>query len=82
MINSNLGVGPMSSEVIEAVYRYSHFHRKQIMLIASKNQVDHSGGYVNSWTTKEYSDNLNELKKKYKYSTFIRAKKCYNQTIQ
>ena len=55
-IKANLGIGPMSSETIEAVYRFSNFHRKQIMLIASKNQIDYSGGYVNKWTTKEYAE--------------------------
>ena len=53
MINSKLGIGPMSSEVIEAVYRYSHFFRKELMLIVSKNQVDYTGGYVNNWNTEQ-----------------------------
>lgn len=35
-INSGLGVGSMSTEAIEAVFRYAHFHRKELMLIASK----------------------------------------------
>ena len=64
-IVARFGIGPMSSETIEAVFRYSHFHRKQIMLIASKNQIDYSGGYVNHWTTKEYCSALYELKNKY-----------------
>ena len=74
MIDSNLGIGPMSTEVIEAVFRYSHFHRKQIMLIASKNQIDHSGVYVNAWTTKDYSDALNELKKKYNFNEVVNCR--------
>ena len=68
MINSKLGIGPMSSEVIEAVYRYSHFFRKELMLIVSKNQVDHSGGYVNKWNTEQYASFLEEMKKKYSNS--------------
>jgi len=74
MINSNLGIGPMSTEVIEAVFRYSHFHRKDLMLIASKNQIDHSGGYVNGWDTKQYCDFLGEMKKKYIYSNIINCR--------
>lgn len=62
---SNLGVGPMSPEIVEAVFRYSHFRRRQLMLIASKNQIDYRGGYVNKWTTKEYAAVVNEMKKKY-----------------
>ena len=73
-IVARFGIGPMSTETIEAVYRYSHFHRKQIMLIASKNQIDHSGGYVNSWTTKEYCSALHEQRNKYKYSQVINCR--------
>ena len=51
-----IGIGPMSSEVIEAVYKYSSINNKELMLIASKNQIDHNGGYVNNWNTKEYSN--------------------------
>ena len=43
------------------------------MLIASKNQIDHSGGYVNNWNTREYSDFIERMKKKYEYSN---VKKC------
>lgn len=68
MINSNLGIGPMSSEIIEAVFRYSNYMRKSLMLIASKNQIDHSGGYVNKWTTKEYADFIKQMKEKYPHS--------------
>ena len=44
-----LGVGPMSTEVIEAVFRYSTLNRKPIMLVSTKNQIDHKHGYVNNW---------------------------------
>jgi hypothetical protein len=73
-IKANFGIGPMSTETIEAVYRYSNFHRKQIMLIASKNQIDYSGGYVNQWTTSQYSDQLTELKKKYSFSDVVNCR--------
>ncbi len=63
----------MSTEVIEAVFRYSHYHRKEMMLIASKNQIDHSGGYVNGWDTRQYCEFLDEMKKKY---TFSSVKNC------
>jgi len=64
-INSNLGIGPMSSEIIEAVFKYSHFHRKELMLIASKNQIDYQGGYVNRWTTKDYMDYIDQMRDRY-----------------
>jgi len=60
-----LAFGPMSSESIEAVFQYSNFHRTELMLIASKNQIDHAGGYVNKWTTAEYMKFIKEMKKMY-----------------
>ena len=60
-----IGIGPMSSEVIEAVYKYSSINNKELMLIASKNQIDHNGGYVNNWNTKEYSNYLKGMQTKY-----------------
>ena len=67
-MDSKLGLGPMSTEIIEAVFRYSHFHRKQLMMIPSKNQIDHEGGYVNSWTTKQFMDFVKEIVKLRKLS--------------
>jgi hypothetical protein len=63
--NPSLALGPMSTESIEAVFQYSHFHRKELMLIASKNQIDHSGGYVNKWTTRQYMDYVSQMREKY-----------------
>ena len=64
-IKSKLGLGPMSSEIIEAVFKNSQENKNQLMLIASKNQIDYGGGYVNNWTTKEYSQFLSSMKEKY-----------------
>lgn len=65
MINSNLGIGPMSTEIIEAIFRTSHYMRRELMIIASKNQIDHSGGYVNNWTTTEFMGFIKEIRKIY-----------------
>lgn len=64
-INSKLGIGPMSSEVIEAVFRYSAYHRNELMLIASKNQIDYKGGYVNNWTTKDFVNFVDKMREVY-----------------
>jgi hypothetical protein len=64
-LSANLGVGPMSAEAVEAAFRYSHFHRKELMLIASKNQIDHGGGYVNNWSTAEYADYVKNMRGQY-----------------
>src|SRR3989338_8487475 len=63
--NSKLGIGPMSSESIEATFRYSHFYRKELMLISSKNQIDWNGGYVNRWKTAEYMACVKQMRGKY-----------------
>jgi len=65
LINSNLGVGPMSPEIVEATFRYSNYNRKELMLIASKNQIDYNKGYVNNWSTKEFMEFINQMKEKY-----------------
>lgn len=64
-----LAVGPMSPEIVEAVFYYSNFFRTPLMLIASKNQVDYAGGYVNNWTTREYMDFVNLMRNQYPMAT-------------
>ena len=66
-----IGIGPMSPEVIEATYKYSDINNIKIMLIASKNQIDHSGGYVNNWNTARYTRFCNSLKKQNKNSKVL-----------
>jgi hypothetical protein len=68
MINAILAAGPMSTEIIEAIFRFSHYNRKELMIIASKNQIDYSKGYVNNWTTREFMDFIGIMKQKYSYS--------------
>lgn len=71
MIKSNLAIGPMSSEIIESVFRYSQNHNKELMLIASKNQIDYNGGYVNNWTTRAYMKFIKSIRKQYPKSKVI-----------
>ncbi|MBT3940952.1 hypothetical protein HOD83_02490 [Candidatus Woesearchaeota archaeon] len=66
-----LGVGPMSPEIIEAIFRYSHYNRTPLMIIASKNQIDHNGGYVNGWNTKQFMDFVKDLKGTYSNSNVM-----------
>ncbi|MBS3087444.1 class II D-tagatose-bisphosphate aldolase, non-catalytic subunit [Candidatus Pacearchaeota archaeon] len=65
MINSNLGVGPMSIEIIEAIFYASEESKRQLMIIASKNQIDYNGGYVEGWTTREFMNFIESMKLKY-----------------
>lgn len=62
---SKLGIGPMSPEIIEAVFKYSEQNETPLMLIASQNQIDWDHGYVNHWNTLEYTKYLNNLKIQY-----------------
>lgn len=53
-----LGVGPMSKNCVDATIELANDHQVPLMLIASRRQIDSEafgGGYVNNWTTEEYS---------------------------
>ncbi len=54
-----LGVGPMSTNCIDAAIEISNTYEIPILLIASRRQIDSEefgGGYVNNWTTSEFSE--------------------------
>ena len=63
MSTSKLACGPMSREVVEAVFRYSHKFEQPLMLICSRNQVNANDGYV--FTTKEYVEYVAKMRRKY-----------------
>ena len=53
-----LGVGPMSLNCVDAAIELAETQDVPLMLIASRRQVDSEqfgGGYVNNWTTQEFS---------------------------
>ncbi len=53
-----LGVGPMSKNCVDATIELANDYQVPLMLIASRRQIDSEafgGGYVNNWTTEEYS---------------------------
>ena len=61
-----LGVGPMSINCVEAAAEISIDLNAPIMLIASRRQIEckkHGGGYVNNWTTENFSKYVNKIKK-------------------
>ena len=62
---SKLGVGPMSPEIVEAVFKFSQSSKTPLMLISSLNQVNYKSGYVNGWTTKKYANFVKKTAKKY-----------------
>lgn len=60
-----LGIGPMSSEVIESAFRFAQVAKQPLMLISSRNQIDWEGGYVENWTTRQYADFAGTMRQKY-----------------
>jgi len=69
MLTSSLACGPMSNEVIEAVFRYSHKFGVQLMLICSRNQVDADHGYV--FTTPQYTEYIDHLRRSYPQANVV-----------
>lgn len=45
-MNSRLGFGPMSREIIDILCQWTTASERQLMIIASRNQVDAGSGYV------------------------------------
>lgn len=42
----NLGFGPMSPLIVDIMLQHANEHERPLMIIASRNQVDHNSGYV------------------------------------
>jgi len=47
---TKLFLGPMTKNIVDGVVVC-----KNVGLIPSRRQVDHTGGYVNNWTTETFS---------------------------
>lgn len=63
---SLLGAGPMSTNSINAIIELSDSYKIPIQLIASRRQIDsdfHGSGYVNNWSTSEFSDYVRQRAK-------------------
>ena len=53
-----LGAGPMSVNCVDSVIELANEHNTPIILIASRRKIDSEqfkGGYVNNWTTSEFT---------------------------
>lgn len=48
-------IGPMSKNIVDAILEFCKKTENKIALIPSRRQVEWNGGYVNNWTTKEFS---------------------------
>ena len=56
-----LCIGPMSKIVVDAILELEKSDRQKVMFIPSRRQIEYSGGYVNNWSTKEFSDYVGGL---------------------
>ena len=62
-----LGVGPMSMNCVDATIEIANEYDVPTFLIASRRQIDSEnfgGGYVNNWSTKEFSEYVLDKDKK------------------
>ena len=48
-------IGPMTKNVVDAIAEFYNETNNKIGLIPSRRQIEWNGGYVNNWTTKEFS---------------------------
>lgn len=62
MLTFNVAAGPMSREIVEAVFHYSTTKKVQVALIASKNQIDYDSGYVENWSTYRFMEFVNAMR--------------------
>ena len=49
-------IGPMSKNVVDTIIEFCNETNNTIGLIPSRRQVEHNGGYVNSWTTEQFAE--------------------------
>jgi hypothetical protein len=49
-------IGPMTKNVVDGIIDFSNETGMPIGLIPSRRQVEWDGGYVNNWTTKDFSE--------------------------
>ena len=49
-------IGPMSKNIVDAIISYCNETQTKLLLIPSRRQIEKDGGYVNNWTTKEFSE--------------------------
>ena len=54
-------IGPMSKNIVDAIVEFCKNTGNTIGLIPSRRQVEWDGGYVNNWTTEEFSKYVTTL---------------------
>jgi len=54
-------IGPMTRNVVDSIIEFCNETNNKIGFIPSRRQIEWDGGYVNNWTTKEFSKYSNKL---------------------
>jgi fructose/tagatose bisphosphate aldolase len=54
-------IGPMSKNIVDTIIDFSNKNNVIIGLIPSRRQIEFDGGYVNNWTTQEFSKYASSL---------------------
>lgn len=57
---NRLAVGPLSPEIVEVTYEYSHSTGVPLMFCVSRNQIDYDSGYT-GWRTKTFMKYLDTI---------------------
>jgi len=55
-MNTKYFIGPMSKNVVDSIIEFTQETGNLIGLIPSRRQVEWNGGYVNNWTTQDFSN--------------------------
>ena len=55
-MNPKYFIGPMSKNIVDTIIEFCNETNNTIGLIPSRRQIENTGGYVNNWTTKEFSE--------------------------
>lgn len=61
MDNVKYFIGPMTKNVVDAIVEFCDKTENKIAFIPSRRQVEWNGGYVNNWTTEEFSNYVTTL---------------------
>jgi len=56
LCSSKICFGPMSKNIVDSIIKLSNDEKISFTLIPSRRQIEYNGGYVNNWTTKEFSE--------------------------
>ena len=54
-------IGPMSKNIVDSILEFTQETGNKIGLIPSRRQVEWDGGYVNNWTTEQFSKYADKL---------------------